>query len=258
METKYLYYHGSNLQYKLEGKGKPIMLIHGYQADSRIWEPVLDLIKQHFLVIIPDLPGHGNSPLIQYINSMEFLADIINRICLSLGVDLLSIAGHSMGGYIALAFASKYPTAIDKLFLINSHPFADTVTQVLSRDRETDLLIQGKKHLLIMPNIKNTFYDSENAEVRSKVEFATKIALEQPVEGMIADLAGMMVRHDTFSVFKKPRFEINVISGKNDAKFPFEKMELLPKKKFNFTIIQSCGHMPIIEKPEKVAEILLK
>jgi pimeloyl-ACP methyl ester carboxylesterase len=258
METKHLYFRGSNVQYSIEGKGKPLMLIHGYQADSRIWNSVVERIKEDFLLIIPDLPGHGNSPLIQYINNMEFLADMVNRICLSLGIDYLSMAGHSMGGYVALAYAQKYPMAIEKLFLINSHPFADSMIRVLARDRETDMLIQGKKHLLIMPSIKNMFMNPEEATVRNKVEQAVKIALEQPVEGMIADLAGMMVRHDTSLVFKKPRFEIQVIVGKNDSKYPFEKMELLPHDKFGYTVIDDCGHISVLEKPDEIAEIMLK
>lgn len=258
MEVKHLYFHGSNVQYKIEGKGRPLILLHGYQADSKIWGPILDLIKQKFLVILPDLPGHGNSPLIQYINNMEFLADIVNRICLSMGIDYLSIAGHSMGGYVAQAFARKYPASIDKLFLLNSHPFADTMTHVLARDRETDLLIQGKKHLLIMPNLKNQFHNPENAGVRNKVNFAVNLALEQPVDGMIADLAGMMVRHDVSVIYQKPRFEINLVAGKNDSKFPFEKIDLLPKEKFNLTILENCGHLSILEQPEKIAEIILK
>jgi pimeloyl-ACP methyl ester carboxylesterase len=258
MEIKHLYFRGSNVRYKIVGKGKPLMLLHGYQADSRIWNPLVDLLKDEFLVIIPDLPGHGNSPLIQYINNMEFLADMVNRICLSLGIDYFSLAGHSMGGYVALAYAQKYPMAIEKLFLINSHPFADTVTQVLSRDRETDLLIQGKKHLLIMPNIKNMFFNPEDALVRSNVDIAVKIALEQPVEGMIADLAGMMVRHDTSLVFKKPRFEIHIIAGKNDSKFPFDKVELLPNEKFRFTNLDDCGHFSVLEKPYEIAGNIFK
>jgi pimeloyl-ACP methyl ester carboxylesterase len=258
MEVKHLYYRGSNVHYKIEGKGKPIMLIHGYQADSRIWESIVQLIKNDYQVIIPDLPGHGNSPLIQYINNMEFLADILNRICLAQGIDFLSIAGHSMGGYVALAYASKYITSIDKLLLINSHPFADTMTHVLARDRETDLLIQGKKHLLIMPNLKNQFYEPENSATREKVTTAVKLALEQPVEGMIADLAGMMVRHDTSHVFQKSRFEISVIAGKNDPKFPIDKINLLPKEKFNLITLENCGHISVLEKPIEIAEIILK
>jgi pimeloyl-ACP methyl ester carboxylesterase len=256
MEVKNLYYRSCNVQFKVIGNGTPLILVHGYQADSRVWEPVTRSLAKKFTLIIPDLPGHGKSPLIQPINTMDFFADIINRICLSMGIEYLSIAGHSMGGYAALAFAAKYSFSIEKLTLINSHPFEDSMAQVLARNRETDLLKQGKKHLLIMPNAKNNFFEPENPEKKELIEFATTLALEQPVEGMVADLAGMMVRLNLSYVLQKARFQSDIIYGDSDTKFPLDKIYELNSEKIKRIEITNCGHFCLLEKPQEVVAAL--
>jgi pimeloyl-ACP methyl ester carboxylesterase len=97
MTPKFLFFRSSRIQYHVVGEGEPLLLVHGYQADSRIWEKMVPLLKEHFMLIIPDLPGHGQSPLIQATNDMDFLADVLYSIILSGGHSGISIAGHSMG-----------------------------------------------------------------------------------------------------------------------------------------------------------------
>lgn len=207
---------------------------------------------------MPDLPGHGKSALIKETNTMEHLADIVYRVCLSLGLGTVSVAGHSMGGYVALAFAAKYSMNTEKIYLINSHPFDESMAQVLARNRETDLLKQGRMRFIILPSIKNNFYNCDNPLIKEKINFAAKIALEQPVEGMVADLAGMMARPDTSMVFKKPRLRIMVITGKYDTKFPTERMDGIYTSSSSLVVLDQCGHMCILERPGEVALELLK
>ena len=257
MEVKYIFYHSKELFLKVDGKGEPLLLLHGYQADSRVWDYMIKPLTQKYKVIIPDLPGHGNTSLFQSINTMEHHAEVVNYICLSLGIDYFSVAGHSMGGYIALALAKKLPQYIEKLYLINSHPFEDSMAQVLARNRETELLKQGKKHLLIIRNAKNNFYCREKERLDELSQFATKLALEQPVNGMIADLAGMMARPNLSPVLQNSKFPISVIYGESDSKFPLDRINSLVNNKAELHGIEKCGHLSIIEKPETVANYLL-
>lgn len=258
MEPHFQFFRSNLIKYYTSGKGEPLFLIHGYQADSRIWERMIPLLQDKFELIIPDLPGHGDSPLIQTTNTMEFLSEIIYSIALARGYNGISIAGHSMGGYIALAFAEKYWNLTDGLTLINAHPFEDSITKQLGRNREADLINQGRKELLLLRFIHNNFSPSEVGNLKEEIKQITQIALSQPENGMLADLSGMMVRSDKVNAIRKARFEVDFIIGVDELKFPVKKIEALKSSKLRVHWLKNCGHMSIIEKPEETAAIILK
>jgi len=256
IEAHYLLFKGQRIYYSTTGSGDPLLLLHGYQADSRIWQYIVPLLTNKYKLIIPDLPGHGKSPLIQPVNSMEFLAEVVYRIYLTLGVKGISIAGHSMGGYVALAFTEKNKNLVDNLYLINSHPFADSMNKILARNREAEFIEQGKKQLLLRSFLQNSFFEPDKNKIKQKVDFATKIAITQPDKGMLADLAGMMARHDKTDVISKSRVNTKIIVTQDEAEFM--GLDYLNKKRGSVYIIKSCGHLSIIEKPDEVYDAIIR
>ncbi|MBN1116080.1 MAG: alpha/beta hydrolase [Bacteroidales bacterium] len=256
MILKDFFFRSRRIHFKLVGEGYPILLLHGYQADSRIWEYFTPFMEGNYQLIIPDIPGHGNSPYIQAVNTMEHLAELINRLILFLGIPYLSLAGHSMGGYIALAMAEKNISSFDHVFLINSHPFADSMTRALARSREADLIEQGRKHQILISFVRNNFYEGNHAILNDAIKFATKVAIEQPEKGMLADLTGMMARKDRLSVIEKNINKFHIITGENDDKIPPQLFYKMKDKGMNLHLLEECGHLSILEHPEKVAEII--
>jgi pimeloyl-ACP methyl ester carboxylesterase len=161
-----------------------------------------------------------------------------------------------MGGYVVLAFAQKYTQYVDALTLISSHPFEDSMTQVLARTRESELLEEGKKHLLLMSFANKNFANCTDPLLKQKINTAVTIALEQSDEGMMADLSGMMTRADLSGILQDSRFPVKIVYGLNDAKMPVRQLESL---KSDFTAVQSvenAGHLCIIERPEIIAEMI--
>ncbi len=256
MEPRVILGFGKSIYYYTAGKGQPLVLIHGYQADARIWKLVVPLLEKKYQLIVPDLPGHGKSPLLGNVNSMDKLAELVYKICLSLGLNGVSVAGHSMGGFVAIALAEKYPTYIDSLALINSHPFADSITKSLARNREAEIIKEGKKHMLLRNFVKKVFSQPGIENAKGKMELATRIALSQPDEGMLADLSGMMLRKDQREVISKSRFHTLFIAGKNDE----ELVKIIPfcegRKGTKLIQLENSGHLSILEQPETVAKLL--
>lgn len=256
MAEHYLIVEGKRVFYRIEGQGEPIILIHGYQADSNVWNKVAEILRKSFTLIIPDLPGHGLSELIKPVNDMQFLAKLIFRIMLTHAYKSVSVAGHSMGGYVALSFADLYPNYTDNVFLINSHPFADTMNKVLNREKESEIIQQGKKQLLIRSFVKNNFSSTFRCNQSKEVQRFTEMALRQGEEGMLADLAGMMARTEKINAPAKLRSKIQVILGTEDINVPDHKY-IDVKDLFDIHLVKNCGHMGILEKPENISELII-
>src|SRR5574338_1330215 len=112
--------NGVELAYGRSGKGAPLLLIHGYPLDHSIWDRVGPLLAESFDVITPDLRGLGESASTEKAYGMEALAGDLAGILDHLGIDKAAVAGHSMGGYVALAFLRAFPARVGGLGLVSS------------------------------------------------------------------------------------------------------------------------------------------
>lgn len=255
MSEHWLAYNNKNVYYQTEGQGEPLFLLHGYQADSNVWKHIIPYLKDRFTLVIPDLPGHGKSELIKPVNDMEFLSGLLFEIVLAHGYSEINIAGHSMGGYVALAFAEQTPGYLNRLILINSHPFADDKNKVLNRKKESQLIQSGKKQLLLRGFASNNFARNTIDTNPDLIHWFTEIALRQPDNGMLADLAGMMVRTDKTNVCKKLERKVEVILGLEDNNVPDHNFKGI-EEFFKASYIKNCGHMSILEKPKRVSQLI--
>ena len=114
------------LNYTQTGEGEALCLLHGFLENKNIWNPFLESLSQKYTVFAFDLPGHGQSALLNGGNTMLAMAEAVRGILKREGVDQVKLIGHSMGGYVALAFAEYFPSEVDGVLLLNSTPEADT------------------------------------------------------------------------------------------------------------------------------------
>jgi pimeloyl-ACP methyl ester carboxylesterase len=256
MEEKIFLYRSNIIHYKIIGRGEPLILLHGYLTDSRIWWKMIPLLKDKFQLIVPDLPGHGKSKTSGPVNSMDFLGEVVYILCLTLGFKTVKIAGHSMGGYVALAFAEKHAEMLESLYLINSHPAADNMAKVLSRSREAEIIESGKKHFLFASFAVKNFYSENRKCLNEVIKEMIRISLEQPDLGILADLAGMMARPDRGKVINHTRFPVCIITGEYDETTPPEAYDTIQGKNLVIYRINNCGHLCILEKPSETARII--
>ena len=125
-----------------------IVLLHGYLESMLVWEDFIPYLYKDLRVVTLDLPGHGISVVTGECHTMEFLADTVAEGLKALGIERCTLVGHSMGGYVALAFCERHPEMLDGLVLLSSTPNPDTEEKAENRRREIALVQAGKKEML--------------------------------------------------------------------------------------------------------------
>jgi pimeloyl-ACP methyl ester carboxylesterase len=147
------------VNYHMVGKGPALVLLHGFPESSAIWQPIGAFLSQWYTVIMPDMPGVGATPYLQPA-SIADMAIIVKEILEELDIPKAVIYGHSMGGYIALAFAHQFPECVAGLSLIHSTPEADNEEKIINRRRVMEIIRNGGKSAFIEQMIPNLFATS--------------------------------------------------------------------------------------------------
>lgn len=246
------------LVYNDRGEGACIVLLHGYLETGEIWTGFAERLLDRFRVLIPDLPGHGQSGTWGKVHSMDDLAASVNAILEAEHIDKISLIGHSMGGYVTMAFAELFPERLTSYTLFHSTCFADTEEKRSNRDREISLVLCQKKRQIINVNIPKGFADDHVETLNREVDRARNLALSIPDNGIVAILNGMKGRPDRTHVLKNPRIPLLLIGGMKDNYIPrevFEKLVILAPHASVLRLEQS-GHMGFIEEPGAAAEAI--
>jgi pimeloyl-ACP methyl ester carboxylesterase len=249
---KFTQYKNTQLHFSDEGNGPPVVFLHGYLESLDIWQPFTDKLMSRFRVIRIDIPGHGKSGIIEKIHTMDLMADAVIHILNELSVDKCVMVGHSMGGYVTLAVAENYPSFLLGFCLFHSSPFADTDEKKMNRDREMELVKQGKKDLIFNTNVPKVFANDNLFTLSDEVEKAKEIALQTPEEGIISILAGMKTRPDRSHVIQNFPGPVLWIFGKKDNHISYdavkEKIETGPRGEV--ILLENSGHIGFIEEPD--------
>ena len=253
-------YKGADLVYSDRGEGPCLVLLHGYLESGKIWDSFADCIPRGYRVIVPDIPGHGQSDSWGDLHSMDDLAAAISAIMEAESIGKIFLVGHSMGGYVVMAFAELFPEKLLGYSLFHSTCYADTEEKKLNRDREISLVLCGKKRQIVLVNIPKAFSIDNVDLMPEEVERARNIALESQDKGIIALLNGMKARPDRTVVLKDPGLPLLLIGGLKDNYIPaevFEKLAVLaPHAKV--LRLEESGHMGFVEEPEKVLRAMME
>ena len=254
----YIIYNGGKIHYSDSGSGRTIVLLHGYLESSDIWEEFSGLLSDRYRVISVDLPGHGRSTVYGESHTMEFMASGLWQLLTSLDIKDPVIVGHSLGGYVALAFVEQYPADISGYCLFHSHPFADTPETKEKREREINLVRMGKKYLMYPSNISMMFANSNIERLKDAVERSKAIASSISDEGIIAVLKGMMSRPSRLHIMEEGRVPCLWILGRHDNYIQCDSVQARVRLPFNakVVILENSGHLGFIEEPQVSATAL--
>lgn len=246
---QFLQLQNYNLRYRDKGKGNTVLLLHGYLESLETFANDLSRLAR---VITLDLPGHGLSELKVKTCSVEDMAKAVNELALHLQLKKINIIGHSMGGYVALAYADKYKNMLESFCLFHSSPNADTEEKKANRKREIELIIQGKKEQICKASIPNTFSNRNLDKFAHEVERVTLIACKTPDHGIIAALEAMMNRPDRNHILKALNMPKVSIIGKDDNFIPMKAArEIARKNDLTPFVLQTSGHMGFIEQRQE-------
>ncbi len=254
---KQIYNNNVKINYKIEGKGKALVLIHGFLETSESWQDFSRKLSEKYLVITPDLPGHGKSELHEEPYTMCRYAESIYHILHEEKTEKAIITGHSMGGYVALAFAENYPYMLSGLCLFHSAPFADTEEKKKNREETIKQIKQGNKNLICSEHAKAVFSDANINIFKNAVSEGEKIAKSVPDKTVIASLITMMNRKDRSDILKNLQVPFLYIIGNNDRFIPKTILnEIDFPKDTSISILENSGHMGMIEEKEKSLKLI--
>ncbi len=248
-------YKNTPLFYSSKGKGNPIVLLHGFLESSSIWDPFIEKLSEKRQVITIDLPGHGKSGNFAEIHSMELMADAVFTIIQELNIKEVTLVGHSMGGYVGLAFCKKFPILLKGIVLLNSTPESDNEERRINRDRAIKIVRKNKDSYISMA-IANLLSAKNRELFPEQLEKLKKEALSLSEEGIIAALKGMKIRTDETSTLTLYNGSKYMVAGDKDPVLNFSDTELVANRTNCVFLPLSGGHLSFIENKSEIEKFM--
>jgi pimeloyl-ACP methyl ester carboxylesterase len=259
--TKQLNQPYYQLSYTLYGKGTPVILLHGYGEDSQIWHNQIEALATHCLLIVPDLPGSGKSTITpkglnEWLPNMriESLAESINEIFMAENLTSCILLGHSMGGYIDLAFAELYPSKLLALGLVHSTAYADSNEKKIVRQKSIQFIEENGGYTFFKTSMPNLFGKKFKETQWSIIEQLMNQSNNFETAVLVGYTRAMMNRPDRSAILASANFPILFIAGPEDIAAPLASVEAqatLPNKSY-LNILDGVGHMGMLEAPNEM------
>ena len=253
MET--LLYKNTQISYSDSGKGTAVVLLHGFLENKTMWDAYVTELSKRNRIITIDLLGHGKTESLGYIQTMEENANVVHEVLSKLRIRKVILVGHSMGGYVALAFAELYPEKMKGLVLLNSTSKEDSPERKKNRDRAIKA-VKKDYETFIRLSIANLFSE-DNREILSNEIEAVKIqAIKTPLQGIVASLEGMKVRKDREFILHTTSYPKLLILGKKDPVLNYqENLEQIKNTDVELATFAD-GHMSSIENQPELLIVL--
>ncbi len=237
------------ISYTEVGQGKPLVLIHAFPTDQRLWQPQLEGLKKHFHVITLDLWGFGQSSggngraisMSEYADEVKQLLDYLN-------IDKAIIAGESMGGYIALAFLQKYTNKTAGLVLSNTQALADSEEMKATREATALDVLENGIDSLIKGFMAKSLSPNASEEIKA---YLYHILTQQKPTALASALRGMALRETTSHVLATTTVPVLIITGEFDKIISPQQsvaMHALSKNS-QLVILADAGHLSNFEQP---------
>lgn len=257
--TQYLNYRTNPIAFTDKGHGFPLILLHGFCEDKSIWSDYqTPFLEQGYRVITIDLPGFGGSGLIEDI-TISGMSDAVHAVLQHLIPQVpFVLIGHSMGGYVTLAYAEKYPEFLAGISLFHSHPFADSDSKKENRQKSVSIIKQigvGRFVKQLIPGLFDPTFRETNKDV---IDLLVKIGSQQTEKGIIAAQLAMKNRPDQSKVLEALQVPTLFIIGKKDNAVPYE-LSLAQSHLPDRSIIKALdiGHMGMYEAKEETQEAII-
>ncbi|WP_298556591.1 alpha/beta hydrolase [uncultured Algibacter sp.] len=219
----YLEHKGINIFYTDKGQGLTTVLLHGFLENASMWKPFIPILSKNNRIITIDLLGHGKTGCLGYVHSMELMAETIEAVLNHLKIKTSIIIGHSMGGYVALAFAEKKPKALTGLCLMNSTANADSTEKKINRDRAIKAVKQNHKTFIRMA-IGNLFNPKNKSKFQDNIKALIQDAQQTPLQGIIAALEGMKIRKDRQTILHSAPYKRMLMVSKKDPILDYKQL----------------------------------
>lgn len=244
---------GRTVHYRDEGREntRTLVLLHGFLQNLDVWSSYVLSYMTHFRVITIDLPGHGLTESFCDVHTMDFMAKMVKSVLNEAGVDQCVMVGHSMGGYVSLAFAEKYPYSLRGLGLVNSHAMADTEEHRGYRE-DVCRSVQENRASYIVGFVPPLFDDSKRAALSKDIKDLQDQCLLTTAASIIAAQRGMAERPSRVRTLASLDIPTLFIYGKNDPRIPLELAVggALMARRPEIMLLENVAHMAFMEERE--------
>jgi pimeloyl-ACP methyl ester carboxylesterase len=260
---KEIIYNNKSISYKIGGTGKPVMLLHGFAETSIVWDHQFKKLKENFLVIAPDLPGSGNSEMLEGNMTIEDYAEVIKAIAdaesISVKSKKMALVGHSMGGYITLAFAEKYPEYLNGIGLFHSSAHADDSQKKETRKKGIEFIKNNGAGAFLKTATPNLFSEKTRKDKPALLDNLLKLSGSFSAASLIQYYHAMIGRPDRTATLKSFQEPVLFAIGKDDNAIPLlASLEQCHMPAISFIhILKHSGHMGMWEETDTLDRILL-
>lgn len=247
---------GDKIHFMIHGNSpKIVVLIHGLNENGLIWKELLENLPKNYTYIIPDLPGNGNSSVLNNFNyDLQHQAEMIHGLKRELSIESACIVGHSLGGYIALEMASLFPDFINGIFMLHSTSLVDDEEKTKNRLRVIEVL-KKNRDLYFKAVFQNLFSPERLGEFTDKIEWLQNQSKSISTETAIGMILAIMSRKNHFNTLKNLIIPKHYFIGIDDQVLDANKLIQEAKDSGStFTLAENCGHMGFYETPELCAE----
>lgn len=234
-----------------------VLLIHGFSENGLIWEQQLGALRTQFHVLAPDLPGTGQTPLTASL-SIDSMAENMRELLLENGIEKTVVIGHSMGGYVALALAEKYPEMVQGLGLFHSTASPDNEEKKEARRKSISMIEKYGSYTFIKQTMPNMFSPAYRKQHPESIEAYIQLCSQCPQPSLVAYYEAMMQRPDRTTVLSSLKVPALFVIGKDDTAVP--PQQVLPQVSLppvsDIRIFENTGHMGMWEVPEASSLLL--
>lgn len=253
MDTHFIEYLLAKICYHTTGNGKPVMLVHGFGEDSAVWNRQAGFLKDGYRLIIPDLPGSGQSSLLQNAGIDEY-AGVLKAILDKEQVEKCTMLGHSMGGYITLAFAENFPRSLEKFGLVHSTAFADDEEKKATREKGIAFIEKNGAYEFLKTSIPGLFAAAFTKDHPAEIEALIEKGKEFTAGALVQYYRAMIARPDRTGVLQSFNGPVLFIFGEHDKAIPFPKSleQSYLAAVSHVNILRESGHMGMWEETELV------
>ncbi|MDP6108346.1 MAG: alpha/beta fold hydrolase [Candidatus Brocadiia bacterium] len=229
----------------------PLLLVHGFPLDKRMWEPQIERLLYEFRVVTPDLRGHGESQAAPGPYTMELLADDLKGFLDAMGIPRVALGGFSMGGYVAFAFYRKYPAMVQSLLLLDTRPQSDSEEAKAGREDMAQLAERegaGPIAERLLPRMLTADTVAGRPDV---VDRARRMMIQCSPQAVAGDLRGIALRADASDLLPTIAVPTLIVVGEEDAVAPPADSELMAAAIPDATLVKvpKAGHLSNLEDP---------
>jgi len=240
---------GQNLTFIEAGEGLPVIFLHGFCETKELWQNYLGPLSTFCRVILMDLPGFGGNVALEGPLTIADMAEQVYNTVVNIGIEQCIMIGHSMGGYVALAFCEKFPSRLKGLGLFHSTAYPDTLEKKQARDKTIEFIERYGTEEFVEEFVPPLFFEGRRKDFKNEIKMMVEMGKKAAKSSVIESIRAMRDRKDRTKVLEKSHCPVLFIVGKNDIAIPYagsQGQHYLPSYS-NIQILNNTGHMGMIE-----------